>query len=311
MKKVLVTAIGGGGDLILGCQVTHWIQKKIGPENVELLCLARDETYEPIKLLYEDQLIVRQHELKERWGENYQLITNPLILKEEKEKYSEIYVVCPDLLFRAREYSFDFYKYNCAPQLVTQTRLLTHKYRPENIIYCAFANTTTRGYNYNNPKELIQLLATLLPNYKLYVPVLLTWNNEPIINSEKNAELQNLPPNVLVDFNPTWERALSFMSKSCYCICLDSAPLHLSYQFGIPRLILDPRFSYGRDGLMWLARWRQGLGLHDSIPIDTDFQRTAQLVTTNILIPQTQLIPRNVVLNNLNSDWSRELMIKF
>ena len=110
MKKILCISCGGSGDLILGCQVTHHIQKKVGPENVELLCLARDETFEPIKLLFGDQMIIKQHELKEKWGEHYQLIHNPAILKQIKEDYSEIYIICPDLLFRAQEYSFDFNK---------------------------------------------------------------------------------------------------------------------------------------------------------------------------------------------------------
>lgn len=310
-KKVCVISAGGSGDIIQGCQVTHWVQQKVGEDNVELLCLARDETFEPIKLLFGDQMIVKQHELKEKWGENYSLIHNPIILDDLKKQYSEVIIVVPDLLFRAREFSFDNLKYNCSLQQVVQTKLLTHKYRPENIIYCAFCNTTTKGYNYSASKQLLETLAVLLPDYKLYVPVLLKWNNEDVLDLEKNAELKNLPSNVLVDYNPTWERALTFMSKSCYNICLDSFPMHASFQFGSTRLILDPRFSFDEFGLKWIARWRNGIGLHDSIPIFTDYQRVAQVVATNIRIPQTQLIPRNVVLNNLNVDWARELLLKF
>lgn len=310
-KKVGIFALGGSGDIILGCQIAHQVQKKVGYENVELICLARDETFIPIKLLFGDQIIIKQHELKERWGENYHLITNPLILKEEKEKYSEIIVCAPDLLFKAKEYSFDNIKYNCSFQSIVQSRLLTHKYQPENIIYCAFCNTTTRGYEYKQSKELINLLATFLPNYKFYVPVLLNWNGEKTIDADKNIELKNSPNNVFVDFNPPWEQSLSFINRCCYGIVLDSFPMHISYQFGMSRLILDPRFGYDRNCLPWLARWRNGMGLHDSIHIDTNFELAARIIITNILIPQTQLIPRNVVLNNLNSDWNRELLIKF
>lgn len=310
MKNSLVISLGGSGDMILGAQVVHFIQKKDGPESVELLCLARDETFEPIKLLFGDQMIVKQHELKEKWGENYQVINNPLLLKDLKAEYRNIYIVAPDLLFRAREYSFDFFQYNCSLQSVVQSRLLTHKYEPNNIIYCAFANTTTKGYSIENTKQLLEYLSAFLPNHQLYVPVLLKWNNEDIINCEKNAELKNLPSNILVDYNPTWERALSFMSQSCYCICLDSFPMHCSYQFGIPRLILDPRFNYN-TAIPWLARWRNGMGLHDSIPVDADSLKIAQITATNVTIPQTQLLPRNVVLNNIGADWARELILKY
>lgn len=296
--------------MILGCQVTHHIQKKVGPENVELLCLARDETFEPIKLLFGDQMIIKQHELKEKCGENYNLITNPAILKQIKEDYSEIYIAVPDLLFRAREYSFDFNKYNCSPQTVTQTRLLTHKYNPEKIVYCAFANTTTHGYNYTETKKLIELLACSLPNYKFYVPVLLKWNNEEIIGADKNIELKNLPDNVLVDFNPTWLRALSFMVNSCYSICLDSFPFHCAYQFGIERLCLDPHFGYANNQHMWSVRWRN-TGMNDSIAINSPPEMIAQLVVTNIMIPQTSLLPKWFVYNNLGKDWEAFLGFKF
>lgn len=309
-KKVCVVGMAGAGDMIQACQVTHWVQQKVGIDNVELLCLARDETFEPIKLLFSDQMTVKQHELKEVFGENYQLIHNPIILNDLKKEYSEVIIAVPDLLFRAREFSFDCLKYNCSLQQVVQTKLLCHKYQPEKIIYCAFCNTTTKNYNYSASKQLLETLAVLLPDYKLYVPVLLKWNNEDVLDLEKNAELKNLPSNVLVDYNPTWERALTFMSKSLYNICLDSLPYHCSFQFGSPRLLLDPRFDYA-ESLKWIARWRNGIGLHDSIPIFTDYQRVAQVVATNIRIPQTQLIPRNVVLNNLNVDWARELLLKF
>lgn len=311
MKKTLLVGLGGAGDLILACQAVHWIQRKVGAENVELLCLARDETFEPIKLLFGDQIIIKQHELKEKWGEHYQLITNPNILKQLKDEYAEINIVVPDLLFRAREYSFNFEKYNTNPQLVFQTRLLTQKYCPKNIIYCAFANTTTHEYWIDNVKLLIEKLAELLPDYQLYVPVLLNWNNEPIINSDKNAELRNLPSNVLVDFNPPWERALSFMSQSCFLIGLDSFPFHAAFQFGICRLCLDPHFNINKNNnQIWVARWRN-TGANDSIEINTPAELVAKLVFTNIKIPQTTLLPKWFVLNNLGVDWGSYLGFKF
>lgn len=310
MKKIVTFAIGGTGDVIQAFQISHFINQKVGPDNTEVICLSRDEVFEPIKLLFGDKFTVYQHELKERWGENYEIITNPLILKEEKDKYSEIIVSAPDLLFRAREYSFNFNKYNCSPQSVVQTRLLTHLWNPENIIYCAFCNTTTKGYNFPQSKKLIELLATLLPNYKFYVPVLLNWNNETIIDAEKNAELKNLPSNVLVDFNPPWERALSFMSKSCYGIALDSAPYHLFYQFGIERLCLDPRFGSGHINKMWQSRWRN-IGMHDSVPISSPAESIAQLVYTNIMVMQTTLLPKWHVMNEPNENWQMSLGFKF
>ena len=309
MKKVAIFSLGGTGDIILGCQIAHHIQKRTYG-NVELICLARDETFEPIKLLFGDQIEIKQHELKEKWGENYQLITNPLILKEEKEKYSEIVVCAPDLLFRAREYSFDFLKYNCSLQSVVQTRLLINKYRPEKIVYCAFANTTTKDYACKHTKQLIELMAQQLPDYNFYVPVLLKWNNEDIIGADKNIELKNLPPNVLVDFNPSWERALSFMSKSVYSITLDSAPFHLSYQFGLERLCLDPHFGFKGNNHLWISRWRNN-GFHDSVDINSSPEAIAQLVITNIRTPQTTLLTKYFVLNNLDANWEQQLGFKF
>lgn len=309
-KKILCISAGGSGDIILGCQVTHHIQKKVGPGNVELLCLARNETFKPIELLFGDQMIIKQHELKERWGENYQLITNPDLLKQIKKDYSEVYIVIPDLLFRAREYSFDFNKYNCSPQTVIQTRLLTHKSKLEKIVYCAFANTTTKGYNYTETKKLVELLAYLLPDYKFYVPVLSKWNNEEIIGADKNVELNNLSGNVLIDFDPTWERAISFMSCSKFIIALDSAPFHLAYQFGIERVCLDPHFGYLNNQHIWGARWRN-TGMNDSIAINSPPEMIAQLVVTNIMIPQTTLLPKWFVYNNLEKDWVSYLGFKF
>lgn len=311
-KKIVIYTLGGCGDMIQACQVAYWVKRKYpidGYSNVEIICLARDETYEPIKLLFGDQFKIYQHESKEKWGEDYLLITNSNLLREIKEKY-EVYVIAPDLLFRAGEYSFNFQKYNCSPQQIVQTRLLTHKYQPEKIVYCAFANTTTKNYNYNGIKELIKCLSAALTDYKFYMPVLLTWNNEKTLDCDKNVELSNLPSNVLVDYSPSWERALSFMSKSCYVITLDSAPFHLSYQYGSNRLCLDPRFGYQGNQCLWHSRWRN-IGLHDSVNINTSPEIVCELVKLNLKIPQTTLLPKWFVLNNLNANWEQMLGFKF
>ena len=85
--------------------------------------------------------------------------------------------------------------------------------------------------------------------------------------------------------------------------------MHCCFQYGIDRLILDPRWGNGKNAIPWQVRWRSTM--EDSISIDNFPNDIVRLVKTNLDIPQTTILSRNFVLNNLNNNWASELLFKW
>ena len=65
----------------------------------------------------------------------------------------------------------------------------------------------------------------------------------------------------------------------------------------------------GKNAIPWQVRWRNTM--EDSISIDNFPNDIVRLVKTNLDIPQTTILSRNFVLNNLNNNWASELLFKW
>ena len=239
--------------------------------------------------------------------QNDKLLHDESIINEIKEwvgnKNSQVYYVCPDLLYR-NKYSFDYNKFNTNPLTIKSTRLLTHKLKQENIIALCL-NTSTYGYSYQLTQELILRLSEL-KNYQIYVPEINTWAGHKI---SLNIDKSKFPENVIVDSNPDFVESLKMVARSKVCICSDCGTSHLSFHLGQIRVLLDPWFGFSRSTLAHQVRWRENI--EDSIPINTPPDKIFQLINVLLETPQTQLLPKNIVLNNIECDWARELLFKF
>jgi hypothetical protein len=294
MDKVAIIGAGGFGDLILSRQCGSFIK-----ENREVFYYypVRDEIFKAIKAFFTDSI-----QIEESYDAGNSFVTNPQIrdkFYQSRKGFSETYWVVPDLLFR-NPYSFDYVKYNTNPQIIKQTRLLTHYRKVKKLIYVGL-QTSTAGYLYSYIPEIINKLAQTLPDYQIYFPEVLNWNNTGL----QKLEFINLPENVTIHKNPDFVESLRILETASYFIGTDNGPSHLAYQFGIPRLILDPQYNKPA----WVARWKEDPT--ESISINTNFMDVAALVKLNLQIPQTMMLPRNMVLANLGVDWPANLLFKF
>lgn len=297
MQDVYLMCNDGVGGNLLTASVAS-IVKKAG-ENPIILCPSRDEVFKPFKYLLEDQFEVlqapeNQVELLFNFGPKSIGIVN----KEE------IYAIYPDGLY-LNPYHFNYKRYNTSPQVIKSLRVLTHKFKPvDKNIYIGLISSTD-GYLYYNIQDLTVALAKKLPDYTIHLPVVDKWAGKDI----KMGDLVNLPENVRIYKNDSFINQIDIMSKCEYGIYTDNGFSHISYNLGQQRLLIDPRFGYGRESLMWRARWRQTDD--DSIRFNSLPEDIADLVYINLKTPQTTLIPKQVVLNNKHADWSRELLFKY
>lgn len=308
MKKVLILGSHGAGDFLLSLSCAFYAARKHGIGNIDILACVRDEVYKPLQYLFGDLFTtLRQHPEKEKWGKDNWIEYNKqeLLNNDLTKGYEEYYFVLPDLEFR-NSLAFNWRDYNTSPNLLKNTRLITHRWKPEKVIYIGL-NSSTPGYTPANIPDLIYSLGGLLPDYKIYVPVLDEWAGIKLDLGNFN---RFFPDNVVIDRNPDFIDSLKWLEKSRYAVCTDNFILHASFHLGMDRLILDPRFGYNRNTIPFHSRWRQN-GLEDSIPINTNYEHVARLIATNILIPQTTTVNKAYVLQNLNSSWDRELIFKF
>lgn len=295
MLKVLLQTCGGLGDMIQAVQCAHYV-KEVGGV-VDVLCYARDETFIPLKHLFGGKFSLIQHPLKERYGENYWALHNKDTIKLENPGYTDYYFHCPDLLFR----DFPWYEYNVTPQVIRSTRLLTKGWWPENIIYVG-TNTSTPEYFYDKTPELVRKLAEQLPDYVIYFNNITSWAGKTI----NNGDFSHLPSNVIYRENEDFNSSLGWLKKSCYLAVVDNGISHCAFQMGIPRTLLTKRLNF--RGSAWLSRWYGETS--DCLSYDFSVDDLVRTIEINIKIPETTLIPRGFVINNLNMDWPKFLMFK-
>lgn len=295
----LVTG-GGVGDAL--CGLTPQFAVYNNKKTPFLYACVRDEVFKPLSFLFEGINTIKQ--LEESDFDNFLANDRFLLSKVEAGEKDEVYLNIPDILYKHPR-AFDYKKYNTTPELLKTTRVLTNKWQPENIISLFLLSNTT-GYSYFDIGGLAKELGKLLPNFQIYLPILTKWANKPI-PSIKIPE--GCPSNVYIDENPDFIENIKIAYKSYYAIVGDNALSHITYHLGCRRLVLDSRFPTNRSSIPWVSRWHENI--NDHISIDNFARDIGQLVKTNVEIEQTNLLPKNYVLNNRHSDWNRDLIIKY
>lgn len=300
-NKVLILGSHGLGDSIQSLQCAHFA--KMLNKDVTVISCTRNEVFDPLYFLFGDLFDLLQHPLKEDWGHDNWILKNQESLKS-LSYFDEIYYSIPDLLFK-HPLAFNYQKYNTNPQVIKQTRLLTHKFRPEKRIYIGLA-TSTDGYLYSNIPALLRKLGNEIPDHEIYFTNVKNWAGREL----NYGDLSNMPPNVIIHDNPKFYESLAILGKSCLGLYTCNGPSHLGFQFGQNRIILDPQYKK----TLWEARWREDFS--ECIDINTSINDVVSLVKENINTPQTLLLPRQKVLdilikNNYSVDWKSELLFKF
>ncbi len=299
---MLCIIAGGIGDAILGVNAAILLQKKYRDKTIDVLACVRDQVYEPLSYLFGGLIRLYQHPEKERLAENDgHLIINERLLNKEFPHKEKI-CIWPDLLFRAKDFSFDYLKYGVSYQSIRDYRSLTDEWKPQKRVYLGL-NTSTPQYKYSQIPELLKQLAKTLPDYEIYFNNLATWGGQNI----DNGIFTDLPPNIIYRENENFITSLGWLKKSCYCVCVDNGISHISRNLSIPRLLITPHLTI--NSLKWTSRWYPDLtecityGHHPAL--------IAALIKINLECPQTQLVPRDIVINNLSADWSKVLGFKY
>lgn len=303
MSKVLTLLSGGIGDILTGISCAYILKQKGIP--VEILLCARDEVAEIVIYCFGGIFQnLRQHHLKSKWGDDNWILNNLDELKPLREKYKEIYYITPDLLFR-NPLAFDFKKYDVSLQTLTTQKLLAPSWKPTKSIYVGLISSTP-GYTYRNIPELVFQLGLTFPNHTIHCPIVSKWAGHDIFMGKFD---HGYTENVKLYRDPDFKSQLDIMRTCEYAIVGDNGPSHVLYSLGCPRLLLDPRFFFTPESLAWVARWRETIS--DSIPIEVNVEDIVEIVKANILIPQTQLIPRFSMLINKGSLWEKALLFKY
>lgn len=312
-SSYLFVTAGGIGDQILGFQCAKALTLVLEDKRIidaELLCCARDEVYKPLKHLFDVGLFnVSQHPDKEKWAEDDWIIKNQDVFHKftkEIDDFEDAFFVVPDHLFRS-PLSFDYKKYKLSLQNIKSLRLLTHQYKPtETDVYVGIVSNT-EGYLYYDIPNLLSSLGKSMPDKVFHFPILKSWANKNIYLGDFNI---NLPDNIIFYENPDIIEQIELMKRCCYGLYADNGMSHIAYQLGQPRVLLDPRWDndLGRSAAWW-ARWREDLT--DSISIKKKPDDIASLVRTNIDIPETMLLPRDVVFKNPHVNWAKEMFFKY
>ncbi len=303
MDNTLLNIGGHGlGDCILSLQISYLLSlKNIKHKN---LISTRKEVYEPLYNIFANEFDFER--IDENYSENNQILFNDKMQNELKERYGSNYITynVPDLLFR-NPLAFTYKEYGLNPDLIKKTRTLAAHFKDkENIIYCGLCSTTS-GYVYKDIPNLLIFLAEFLPDYRIYFPLVESWDKKIENLGDFN---KRFPNNVIIDNNPSFINSLNFLTKSVYGIFTCNGPSHIAYQLGIPRLILDPQ--YGR--LPWMARWKENF--EECIPINSDINSIVNIVYNNLNFPETTLLDRKIILNLINSgynNWKEILALKF
>jgi len=290
----------GLGDCILSLQISYLLKDKNIPHTN--LISTRNEVYKPLWQIFRNEFNLKH--IDEKYANDNALLKEDVILNELKNKYgNNITYNVPDLLFK-NPLAFKYEDYGLNPQLIKTTRtLIKHFSTKENIIYCGLCSTTD-GYIYKDIPSLLRLIAEYLPDYTVYFPFIKKWDKE--INNLGNFSI-NFPSNVFIDHNPSFENSLEYLSKSKYGVFTCNGPSHIAYQLGIPRLVLDPQ--YGR--IPWIIRWKEDF--QECLPISLDKESIAKVIY-NIVIPQTTMLDRKIVLDLINkgyNNWNEILYLKF
>ena len=316
-KNCLIIVSGGSGDCLLGFQCAELLKNKEIYQNVDLLCCVRPAVYEILETLFDGtkyQYCMSRHSDGEKWGENHWILNNQELLKQYTgpfgDKYDVFYYVVPDLLFR-NPLAFDYKRYDISLSSIKEVRILRNEWAGANSKKIVVnLNTTTLNYDYKHTFELVKYLAEEeLPDYEILVPLITEWAGIPISFDKRFVE-DKLKDNIKVILNPSIKQSIDDLKYSCFGIFTDNGMSHVAFQLGMERLLLTCRFGDGIQSLAWESRWYEN-GFQDQIHNNTNPRAISDLVATLIKIPETRLISKFNVLNNLHQDWSHFLFFKY
>lgn len=281
------------GGLILGFRCAQ--QLKIQGLEPEVFVSANDEIFAALSWLFGDLFTINKLQ-KDITEESFEFLNL-------QNHFDELYFVCPDLTFN-NKFAFDYLKYGLSLQSLVQTRFNTEFERIEKRINLSL-NSNTEGYSYSKIGELAIELARQLPEYIIDLPILNNWAGKDI----PPVTLPTVYPNNLkIHHNPNLIESIENLLLSCYCVCADNGFSHIAHAFHKPRLLLDSRVREPHQSYPWLIRWKEDIS--ESVDISLDIANIVNIIKTNLEVPQTQLLPRNCLINNFNVDWKRLLLIK-
>lgn len=303
MTEKLINVGGHGiGDCLLSLQISHCLTEK-GVSHKNLIS-SREEVFNPLN--YIAGKIFELENISFEYCDHNAIETDPLKLKEIKEKFNSSYISynVPDLLF-TNPLSFKYERYGLNLQLIKKTRTLTKvNAQKEKIIYCGLCSNT-QGYMHSDVHGILNKIAAKLPDYTIYFPKINKWVNNINYNCDFSKPFLS---NVWIDEDPEFNKSLDILIKSQYGIFTCNGPSHLAYHLGIPRLILDPQYNK----ILWMSRWKEDY--EECIPIQIDSELISKLVQTNILVPQTLMLDRKIILNSIAqnyNNWKEILYFKF
>lgn len=305
--RIALVSFGGVGDCISSFVAADSIRKF--SQDVTVFCAVRNEVWEVIDHLFKSYNPIK---LPAHIGENeiafkYLKYGGEPEIDRIKQLYDKVYVVYNDEFFSS-EFTFPYKEYGHTIESFRQTKLLNCT-SDKTIIYLNL-NSSTPPYQVKDPVSIIKKVAELRPNETIYVPLLEKWAGYKL-DYLQEAFSAKYPGNVWIDKNPKFLDALVVLKNSCYTITIDSGIYHIAYHMNKTLLLLDNRL--GINDLPW-SRWRYNY--HNSIPQDTPPELIAAVARENLNCEQSQLLPRELVLQLLNYtngqpiDWKRLLFLK-
>lgn len=293
-EKILLIGAHGAGDCLLSLQCANYIPHT----NFAIYLSCRPEVFAPIEHAFKDEYLIQR--IDESYGENNNILQNTLLLSNLQRQFDFVYYIIPDLLFR-NPLAFPWRKYNVHPQVIKNTRLLTHKASLAPFVYLGLCSTTP-GYTYEYIEALAIKLAETLPHLTIYLPWVSNWAGQNI--PQPNFS-RSIPDNLEITIDKPFTENLDLLKQCSYFIGTDNGVSHFAFHYGIPRLILDPQFNR----LPWIARWKEDYS--ESIPISTPPDQVVKLVEANVNVPQTCLVPRMHILSQLGVDWAKTFLFKY
>lgn len=290
--KINIISGGGCGDMLLSLRLKSLLNLLYSDKyNVTNYLCSRDETWNMIKTLFPNDKNIKK--LDEKYLDNIKS-------QEDLDIFEgKTYICYPDKLFRGLG-APPLKEWNITNFLVKQTRLLIGKYRSNNFISLAL-NSITAGYTFHSIKELAINLAKAFPDKTIYLPLISRWNG----NDLHTLKFSGCPSNLLVEYDAEFPKVYDILCQSDYLITTDSAMMHIGWDMAIPMLVLDPQF----DRIAFSARWRP-IGYYNSIPIESLVEDVIDIVKTQLVIPETQMIGADKIFRKGINNWLKELIFK-
>ena len=275
IKNINLLAAGGSGDFLLSYKL-KCLLNFLYPEKyiIKNYFCSRPETFNIIKTIFPNDPDI------------IQLPENYLEDKKTEESLGNInnfasrnFIAYPDTLFRGHGKP-TLSEWNINPLMIKQYRVLLGKNKPSG--YISFAlNSVTNFYTYHSIPELVTKVAKAFPDRKIFYPLLNRWAGKDV----PQPNFGNLPKNVELNINPSFEKVYEILCKSDHTICTDNLIMHLCGEMFSNHLILDPQYKKPA----WESRWRNN-SYYNSIPIESLVDDIVDIVKIQIDSPESQMV---------------------